>query len=156
MWNCFLMLGFVSAHIPWNNISNLEIQRSYKPLWCDLVLPSATAHSNIWRREYSLTMDAILKQLPSQNKVSLALNRWTSTIELDIMSIIGYYMECNRASGQVQLTSNEVNCPFLLFFGNWLRMTDQRPTYWSKASHTFEGCSLFPDDRLPFAWIYDR
>jgi len=29
-WNRYLMLGFVSAHIPWNAISNLELWRSYK------------------------------------------------------------------------------------------------------------------------------
>jgi len=27
-WNRYLMLGFVSAHIPWNEISNLELRRS--------------------------------------------------------------------------------------------------------------------------------
>jgi len=30
MWNGYLMLGLVSAHIPWYAISNLELQRSYK------------------------------------------------------------------------------------------------------------------------------
>jgi len=29
MWNRYLMVGFVSADIPWNAISNLELQRSY-------------------------------------------------------------------------------------------------------------------------------
>ena len=27
-WNCYLMLGFVLAHIPWNPISNLDLGRS--------------------------------------------------------------------------------------------------------------------------------
>jgi len=76
-WNRYLMLGFVSAHIPWNAISNLELQRSYKSLLDDLVLPSATTLCNICLREYALTVDAIKKQLPISNKVSLALDRWT-------------------------------------------------------------------------------
>ena len=68
------MLGFVSAYIPWNAISNPELGRSYKALHNDLVLPSATTLSNISPREYALTMDAIKKQLPSRNTVSLALD----------------------------------------------------------------------------------
>jgi len=85
MWNRYLMLGFVSAHIPWNTISNLELRRSYKALRDDPVLLSATTLSNICHREYALTVDAIKKQLPSRNKVSLALDGWTSTNKLAIM-----------------------------------------------------------------------
>ncbi len=83
-WNRYLMLGFVSAHIPWNAISNLELRRSYKALRDDLVLPSATTLSNICRREYALTVDAIKKQLPLRHKVSLALDGWTSMHKLAI------------------------------------------------------------------------
>jgi len=66
------MLQFVSAFIPSIAISNLELQLSYKALRSDLVLPSATTLSNICQSEYVLTVDAIKKQLLSQNKVSLA------------------------------------------------------------------------------------
>jgi len=31
-WHRYLILAFVSAHIPWNTVSNLELQRSYKAL----------------------------------------------------------------------------------------------------------------------------
>jgi len=78
-WNHYLMLGFISAHIDWNAISNLEPRRSYKALHNDLVLPSATSLTNIYRREYALMVDAIEKQLPSPNNVTLALDGWTST-----------------------------------------------------------------------------
>jgi len=47
---------------------NFEIRQSYEALWCDLVLPSATTLCNICRREYWLTVDAIMNQLPSQKK----------------------------------------------------------------------------------------
>jgi chaperone required for assembly of F1-ATPase len=87
------MLGFVSAHIPWNAISNLELRRSYEALRDDLVVPSATTLSNICRREFALTVDAIKKQLPLRNKVSLALDGWTSTKKLRIQSVIAYYMD---------------------------------------------------------------
>ena len=73
------MLGFVSAHIPWITKSNLELLRSYEALRDDLVLPSATTLRNVCWREYELTVDAIKKQLPLQNDVSLALDGWTST-----------------------------------------------------------------------------
>ena len=109
MWNRYLMLGFVSAHIPWNAISNLELRRSYKALHDDLVLPSATTLSNICRREYALTVDAIKKQLPIQNKVSLALDGWTSTNKLAITSVFTYYIDRNWALREVQLAFDEVD-----------------------------------------------
>jgi hypothetical protein len=61
------MLGFVSADIPLNAISNLELRRPYKALNVDLVLPSSTTRSNIRRREYALTVDATEKQSLSRN-----------------------------------------------------------------------------------------
>jgi len=50
-WNHYLMLGFVSAHRPWNAISNLQLRRSYKVLRDDLVLRSAKTLWNIFRTE---------------------------------------------------------------------------------------------------------
>jgi hypothetical protein len=49
-WNCQLMLGCVSAHIPWNVISNLELRQSFNALLSDLVLPSTSTLSNICHR----------------------------------------------------------------------------------------------------------
>ena len=88
MWNRYIMSGFLSAHIPWNAIPNLELRRSYNALRDNLVLLSATSLSNICRKEYELTLDAIKKQLPSGNKVSLALDGWTSMTKLVTMSVI--------------------------------------------------------------------
>jgi hypothetical protein len=103
------MLGFVLAHIPWNAISNLELRQPYKALSDDLVLPSATTLSNICQREYALTVDAIQKQLPIQNKVSLPLDGWTSMNKLAITSDIAYYMDRNWALRDVQLAFDEVD-----------------------------------------------
>jgi len=114
-WNRYLMLGFVSAHIPWNAILNLELRRSYKALRDDLMLPSATTLSNICRKEYALTVDAIKKQSPWWNKVSSALDGWTSTNKLAITSVNAYYMDWNWELLEVQLALDEVN---LLFFSH--------------------------------------
>jgi len=133
------MSGSVSAHIPWTAISNLELRRSYNALCDDLVLPSATTLSNICRREYALTVDAIVKQLPLRNKVSLALDGWNSTNKLAITSVIAYYMDRKWASREVQLAFEEVYRLFCSHFDSKLRMIGQGPTYWSKASCTFEG-----------------
>jgi hypothetical protein len=110
------MLGFVSAHIPWNAISNLELRWSYKALRDDQVLPSATTLSNICRREYALTVDAIKKQLPLRNTVNLALDGWTSTNKLAITSVIAYYMDRNWALREVQLAFDDVNRLFCSHF----------------------------------------
>jgi len=109
MWNPYLMLGLVSAHIPWNAISNLELRQSYKALHNDLVLPSTTTLSNICRREYALTVDAIKKQLLSRNKVSLDLHGWIWTNKVAITSDIAYYIDRNWALGKVQFAFDEVN-----------------------------------------------
>jgi hypothetical protein len=78
-------------------MSNLELWQSYTALRNNLVLPSATTLSNICHREYALTVDAIKKKLPSPNKGSLALDRWTSMNKLAIMSVIAYNMDWNWA-----------------------------------------------------------
>jgi len=116
MWNRYLMLRFVSAHIPWNSKSNLELWRSYEVLRDDLVLPSATILSNIRRREYALTVGAIKYQLPSRNKVSLGVDGWTSTNKLAITLVIAYYMDRNWALREVQLAFNEVDRLFFSHF----------------------------------------
>ena len=87
------MLGCVLAHNPWNAISNLELRRSYTALRDDVVLPSATTLSNICRREYALTVDAIRKQLLSRNNVHSALDGWTSPNNLAITSVIAWDMD---------------------------------------------------------------
>jgi len=74
-WNRYLMLGFVSAYIPWNAILNLDLWRSYEALRNDLVLPSGMTLRNIFWRESPFTVDAIEKEMLSQNEATLALDR---------------------------------------------------------------------------------
>jgi len=133
------MLGSVSAHNSWNAISNLELRRSYNTLRSKLVLPSASTLCNICQREYSLTVDAIKKQLATRKKVGLALDGWTSTNNLAITSVIASYMDPNWAMREVQLAFDEVNSLFFLYFISKLRIIGQGSTYCSKASPTFEG-----------------
>jgi len=95
--------------MPWNAISNPKLRWSYKALRDDLVLPSAATVSNICRRDYALTVDAIKKQLPSRNKVNLALDRWTSPNKLATTSVIAYYMDLNWALREIELAFDEVD-----------------------------------------------
>jgi len=151
------MWGFVSALIPWNALSNLELRRWYKVWRDDQVLPSATTFSNICRREYALTVDVIEKQLPSRNEVSLALDGWSPTNTLAITSVIAHHMDRNWELRGVRLVFDEVDRLFISRFKIELSMIGQHPTYWSNASRTFEGLSwLFWAYRRPFAWNYDR
>ena len=127
------------TYIPWNAISNLELRLSDKALRDDLVLPSATTLSNICRREHALTVDAVKKQLPLRNTVSLALDGWTSKNKLAITLIIAYYMDRNWALHEVQHAFNEFDRLCCSGFESKLKMTGQGPTYRNKASHRFEG-----------------
>jgi len=65
--------------------------------------------SKVCQREYAPTVDAIKKQLPSQNKVSSALDGWTSTNKLGITSVFPYFMDWEWAMGEVQLAFDEVD-----------------------------------------------
>jgi len=78
-WNHYLMLRFVSAHIPWNDISNIEQRWSFNASRGEQVLPSDSTLSTIFWRDYLLTVSASTKQLPSGNKICLALDWWIST-----------------------------------------------------------------------------
>jgi len=112
------MFGFVSAHITWDAISNLELLRSYNALRSELVLPSASALSNIRRSKYVLTVDAIKKQLPTRHKVGLALDGWTLTNKLAITSVISYYIDHHWAMRKVQLALDEVSSLFCFYFNS--------------------------------------
>jgi hypothetical protein len=57
-------------------------------------------------------VDAIKKQLPIQNKVSLALDGWTSTNKLAITSVIAFYMNRNWELREVHLDFDEVDYLF--------------------------------------------
>jgi len=147
------MLGFVSAHIPWNAISNLELWQSYNALRSELVLMSVSTLSNIRWREYSLTVDAIQKQLPTRNEVSSAFDGWTSKHKLAITLVSAYYMDRNWAMREVQIAFDEVNSLFFFYFNSSFRIIGQGSTYWSKASHALEGSSRsFWAYWWPLAW----
>jgi len=151
------MLGFVSAHNPLNAISNLKLQCSYNALRSKLVLPSASTLRNICGREYTLTVDAIKKQLLSRNRVSLALDGWTLTNKLIITSVIAYYKERNWVLRKVQLAFDEVDSSFIFYSKSSLKITRQGPTYGSTTNQTFEGSSWsFWTNWWPFTWNHNR
>jgi hypothetical protein len=54
-------------------------------------------------------VDAIKKQLPIRNKVSLALDSWTSTNKQAIMTVIAYYIDRNCALREVHFAFDEVD-----------------------------------------------
>jgi len=105
------------------------------------VLPSATTLSNICWREYTLTVDAINKQWPSQNIGSVALDGWTSMNELAITLVIAYCIERHWALREVTLAFNEIDRPFISTFEILLQIIGRGPIHWSKASRTFVGCT---------------
>jgi len=108
-WNRYLMLWSISARIPWNARSYLELRRSYKAFHDDLVLPSATTLCNMCRKESAKTVDAIQKQLPSWNKGYLPFDGWTTQNQLAISSVIAYCLDRPWALHEVRLAFDEVD-----------------------------------------------
>jgi hypothetical protein len=94
---CILKVGPAVGPNPvtGKGISNLALRKSFEVLCDDLVLLSATTLGNRCGREYALTVDTIMKELPVQNQLSLALDRCISTNKLSITSVIVYYMDRN-------------------------------------------------------------
>jgi len=120
------------------------------------VLPLASTLSNICWKEYTLTVDAIKKQLPSRNKVSLALEGWTVTNKIALTSVIAYYMDQIWALRGVQLAFNEVDSPSFSYFESSFRITGQGLAYKCTASRTFEGSSWsFRTDWRLYTWNYN-
>jgi len=123
------MLGFVTAHIPWNAITNLELKSSYNALQSDSVLPFASMWSMIWLREYALTVEAFKKQSLSRNKVSSALHVWTLKNKLAILSVIADYLDRNWALREVQIAFDEVNGLLFPSFKSQSRIISQGSIY---------------------------
>jgi len=53
------MVGFILAHHPWNDISQLKLPQAPTAAPSDFVLPSTMTYRIIRQREYSLTLDAL-------------------------------------------------------------------------------------------------
>ena len=107
-WNRYLLLGLLSALIPLNAISNREFRRVFFSLRHDLKLPSVSMLSRLLESEYDKTIEAIKHQIPLGQRVSIALDGWTSQNRLAITSVIMYYISRNWKLEEVQLAFEEV------------------------------------------------
>jgi len=110
------MLQFISVCKSWIVIWNVELQLSYTVSGHELVLPSTMTITNICTTEYALTVDAIRKQLPTQNEVTLACAGWTLMNKLVITTVIASYGHRNCVLHQVQLTLNEFDFKIISSF----------------------------------------
>jgi len=112
--------------------------------------------SKIGQREYALTVDAIKKQLLSQNKIISALDGCTSTNKLAIDLVIVYYTDRNWELHEIQLAFYEVDPSFISTIESELWMISLGQSYWSKASRTFERRAwTFWAYWWPISWHYD-
>lgn len=102
---------------------------------------SASILCNIGQTEYNLTLNAIQKQLPARNKVSLAIDGWTSMINIAITSVVDYYINWKWSMSEVQLVYNTIANQCFFQFEQWLRIACQGSTYCSTDCQTIEGMS---------------
>ena len=91
-WNCYLLLGFLSALIPFNTITNLELRRILISLKPDVNLPSVSTLRRLLATEYEKTSKEIQDNIPEGKKVGLPLDGWTYGNKLAISSVIMYYI----------------------------------------------------------------
>lgn len=114
--NCYLQFECVSAHIPWDAISNEELRRLYSALRSEFMLKFAVMRSSICWAEFRLSADIFKKHWVTRNEVSLSLDGWTSTNTLAVRLIIPYYMDCKWVSGEVQHTFHEGDRLYMFYF----------------------------------------
>ena len=82
----------------------------------ELTVLAASTLSDMCQREYLLTVGANKKKLPLRNKVSFALDEWTSTNKQVITSITAYNIDQNWALQEVQLAFDVSDSLFSSFF----------------------------------------
>lgn len=107
-WNRYLLLGLLSALVPLNALSNVELRRVFFSLRSDVKIPSVGTLTNLLAREYEMTLAAIKEQIPTGQKVSIALDGWTSQNRLAITSVIMYFISKNWKLEEVQIAFEEV------------------------------------------------
>jgi hypothetical protein len=107
-WDRYLLIGLLSALIPLNVGSNREFRRVFKALRNDVKIPSVSKLTCLLRNEYGKTLEAIKGQIPRGQRVSIALDGWTSQNRLAITSVIMYYISRNWTLEEVQLAFEEV------------------------------------------------
>ena len=107
-WNRYLLLGFLSALIPFNTITNPELRRILFSLKPDVNLPSVSTLHRLPATEYEKTTKAIRDNIPEGQKVGLALDGWTSGNKLAISSVIMYYISKSWQLKEVQIAFEEV------------------------------------------------
>jgi hypothetical protein len=107
-WNRYLLLGLLSALVPFHVLRDRQFRRIFQILRHDIKLPSISSLTNLLHREYETTLLAIKSQIPKGQKVSLALDGWTSKNNLAITSVIAYYIGRNWSLEEVQLAFEEV------------------------------------------------
>jgi len=107
-WDRYLLIGLLSALIPLNVVSNREFRRVFKVLRNDIKIPSVSKLTSLLGKEYDKTLEAIKGQIPRGQRVSIALDGWTSKNRLAITSVIMYYISRNWTLEEVQLAFEEV------------------------------------------------
>ena len=68
------MLGFVVGLNASNDTYCLKLPQSYEAFWNKLLMPSTTTLNTRCHSKYSPIVAAIVKQLPSLNAISVALD----------------------------------------------------------------------------------
>jgi len=61
----------------------------------DIKIPSIRILTNLLAREYEIALTAIKEQILARQKISIALDGWTSQNWLAITSVIIYYISRN-------------------------------------------------------------
>lgn len=99
----------LSALVPFNVLSNPEFRRTFLAINPNISIPSVSKIRRLLAVEYENTLQAIKNSIPKNQKVSLALDGWTSSNKLAITSVIMYYIAGDWKLTEVQLAFDEVS-----------------------------------------------
>jgi hypothetical protein len=94
--------------MPFNVLNSPEFRRSLLMLRPDISIPSVSKFRRLLKSEYDITVQSIRRAIPKDQKVSLALDGWTSSNKLAVVSVIMYYISPDWSLKEVQLAFEEV------------------------------------------------
>jgi len=104
----YFLKGFLATNLAFNCSNNLAFCRVFKYLRPSIVIPCPTTLTRHLKRLGVSTMDNIRAGLPTEGRISLAANTWTSPNKLPFLAIVAYWISDSWQMEEVLIGFEEI------------------------------------------------
>jgi hypothetical protein len=101
------MISLVVTYFLFSTIQNLYFCLAFQIIQQDIKIPSATTLTRLFTTKYTIVLTCICDILPSDSKISLAIDQWTLVNKWAIISIIASGINHNLVLEMLQLLFEE-------------------------------------------------